>query len=207
MRKLLLAFLLLFCYAATAQARQVLYDGMKVTWTPSYGAEGYILYWGENVESLLFKRDVENVTEYPLSALSLDPDRAYYFRVKAYAAVDRFSDLSPYCRACPYARRAVLSWSASSSADVKGYQVFMRSGGQAQYDYSDPLYDGPELQWETPVLCPGETYYFCIRAYDHAGNASTVKEVSVTPTGSVGPYEADTTAPADVPDAAILFID
>lgn len=204
-RKLLIGLVGLGLLVGVAQARQVtMFDG-NLHWSPVYGASGYIVFWGENLNSLLFKKDVGNVTQYPLSSLPLDQSRPYYFRVKAYAALDQLSGFSSYCRVCPYGRKARIFWSASLDHDVKGYQVFMRHQGEPTYDFEDPIYDGTGRQAQTPMLCPGETYYFCVRVYDKAGNVSVIREVSITPPGPVGPKPEDTQAPADVSNVNIIM--
>jgi hypothetical protein len=63
----------------------------------------------------------------------------------------------------------VLSWSASESPDVAGYDVYYGTNS-GNYPYSINVGDATSVTITN--LIPGETYYFVATAYDAAGDQS-----------------------------------
>ena len=62
-----------------------------------------------------------------------------------------------------------LSWTANTEADLAGYKVYI--GTQSRL-YNPPITLGPVAAYKATNLTSGKTYYFCISAYDSAGNES-----------------------------------
>jgi len=66
-----------------------------------------------------------------------------------------------------------LTWNANTEADLKGYKIYF--GLQShEYDYSQDA--GNVLEYTVEGLTAGETYYFCMTAYDQNGNESGYSE-------------------------------
>lgn len=63
-----------------------------------------------------------------------------------------------------------LSWTANTEADLAGYKVYI--GTQSQL-YNPPITLGPVAAYNAANLTTGRTYYFCVSAFDSAGNEST----------------------------------
>ena len=62
-----------------------------------------------------------------------------------------------------------LSWTANTEADLAGYKVYI--GTQSQL-YNPPITLGPVAAYNAANLTVGRTYYFCVSAFDNAGNES-----------------------------------
>ena len=62
-----------------------------------------------------------------------------------------------------------LSWTANIEPDLAGYKVYI--GTQSQL-YSPPITLGPVAAYNATNLTTGRTYYFCVSAFDNAGNES-----------------------------------
>jgi hypothetical protein len=59
-----------------------------------------------------------------------------------------------------------LSWNASSSLGIVGYNVYYSS---ASRDYTNEASPGDGLTWTVPGLIIGDTYYFAVTAEDALG--------------------------------------
>lgn len=62
-----------------------------------------------------------------------------------------------------------LSWTANTEPDLAGYKVYI--GTQSRL-YNPPITLGPVSTYTATNLTTGRTYYFCISAFDSAGNES-----------------------------------
>lgn len=62
-----------------------------------------------------------------------------------------------------------LSWIANTEPDLAGYKVYI--GTQSQL-YNPPITLGPVTAYNAANLTSGRTYYFCVSAFDSAGNES-----------------------------------
>ena len=63
-----------------------------------------------------------------------------------------------------------LSWTANTEPDLAGYKVYI--GTQSRL-YNPPITLGPVAAYNAANLTVGRTYYFCVSAFDSAGNEST----------------------------------
>jgi predicted secreted protein len=63
-----------------------------------------------------------------------------------------------------------LSWTANTEPDLAGYKVYI--GTQSQL-YNPPITLGPVAAYNAANLTGGRTYYFCVSAFDNAGNESS----------------------------------
>jgi len=64
-----------------------------------------------------------------------------------------------------------LTWTANSETDLAGYRVFMRQM-PANYDFTTPAWEGPEIICELKDLSDTADYFLVVRAYDIWGNES-----------------------------------
>ena len=62
-----------------------------------------------------------------------------------------------------------LSWTANTEPDLAGYKVYI--GTQSRL-YNPPITLGPVAAYNAANLTTGRTYYFCVSAFDSAGNES-----------------------------------
>jgi hypothetical protein len=62
-----------------------------------------------------------------------------------------------------------LSWAANTEPDLAGYKVYI--GTQPRL-YNPPITLGPVAAYNATNLTSGRTYYFCVSAFDSAGNES-----------------------------------
>jgi len=62
-----------------------------------------------------------------------------------------------------------LSWTANIEPDLAGYKVYI--GTQSRL-YNPPITLGSETAYNAANLTTGRTYYFCVSAFDNAGNES-----------------------------------
>lgn len=68
-----------------------------------------------------------------------------------------------------------LTWDAIEPP-VDGYRLYQRTEGE-QYDYSNPVWQGPETKALIQNLSPATQYYFVVRAYladDASGDSNEV---------------------------------
>jgi len=84
-----------------------------------------------------------------------------------------FSLLYLYCSTI-HASQVSLAWDPSDS-DVDGYNVYMRSEGQA-YDYTSPAWSGTDTTCAIDQL-EANTYYFVARAYAASNESTDSNEV------------------------------
>lgn len=63
-----------------------------------------------------------------------------------------------------------LSWTTNTEPDLAGYKVYI--GTQSRL-YNPPITLGPVAAYNAANLTVGRTYYFCVSAFDSAGNEST----------------------------------
>ena len=64
---------------------------------------------------------------------------------------------------------ASLSWTANTEPDLDGYKVYI--GAQSGL-YNPPISLGTVTAYTATNLVSGKTYYFCVSAFDSAGNES-----------------------------------
>jgi fibronectin type 3 domain-containing protein len=64
---------------------------------------------------------------------------------------------------------AGLSWTANTETDLAGYKVYI---GTQSGLYNTPITLGTVAAYTAMNLASGKTYYFCISAFDSAGNDS-----------------------------------
>lgn len=69
----------------------------------------------------------------------------------------------------PTTGSAALSWTANTEPDLAGYKIYI--GTQSQL-YNPPITLGPVATYTATNLTSSRTYYFCISAFDNAGNES-----------------------------------
>ncbi|MGW2786902.1 fibronectin type III domain-containing protein [Streptomyces populi] len=106
------------------------------------------------------------------------------------ATVDKVKPLTPTgvsARLDNATAQAVVSWAANKEMDLAGYRLYRREEGSSTW--LNVGYTAGTTYSNLPTA-PGRTYYYEVRAYDKAGNASTgsadqrVETVAVTaPTG------------------------
>ncbi|MFC8350188.1 PA14 domain-containing protein [Streptomyces sp. NPDC057280] len=118
------------------------------------------------------------------------------------ATVDKVKPLTPTGTSASYAQatgKVKLTWSRNKEMDLAGYRVYRRLKG-ASFG-STPLTTTTSTSYTDTPPPTGETYYYEVRAYDKAGNASTgttdqgVTTVDRTaPTGVTGVAAKGTTA-------------
>lgn len=66
-----------------------------------------------------------------------------------------------------------LAWNANTEPDLGGYKVYF---GLQSRDYDYCLDVGNVIEYNVEGLTAGETYYFCLTAYDQFGNESDYSE-------------------------------
>lgn len=71
---------------------------------------------------------------------------------------------------------ATLTWAPNTETDLAGYKIYV---GTQSGMYGDPIVLGPVNTYQVANLASGTTYFFCITAYDNAGNESS-RSVEVT---------------------------
>jgi fibronectin type 3 domain-containing protein len=64
---------------------------------------------------------------------------------------------------------ASLSWTADTEPDLAGYKVYI---GTQSGLYNPPITLGTATTYSATNLASGKTYYFCVSAFDSAGNES-----------------------------------
>lgn len=64
---------------------------------------------------------------------------------------------------------ASLSWTADTEPDLAGYKVYI---GTQSGVYNPPIALGTVTTYSATNLASGKTYYFCVSAFDSAGNES-----------------------------------
>ena len=64
---------------------------------------------------------------------------------------------------------ASLSWTADTEPDLAGYKVYI---GTQFGVYNPPIALGTVTTYSATNLASGKTYYFCVSAFDSAGNES-----------------------------------
>lgn len=172
-------------------------DGNLLTWDPEPGAIGYIVYYGQSVNSMTFKKDVGNKTWIKIESLEyLNPDFPWFLSVSAYA-FDVESPKSTPILWGENGRKYVIQWARSSNYDVCGYRVYM-ANMSGVYEGGRPDCDTDGLSCDTPVLISGQTYRFKVVAYDCAGNVSSETEITKQITGTPSNKPADTVPPGPV---------
>jgi len=57
-----------------------------------------------------------------------------------------------------------FAWDANPEPDLAGYKLFGKQGRTSAYDYTAPLWDGPETTCTVAVV--GTDWYFVARAYN-----------------------------------------
>jgi len=204
MKKLFILLCLIFtcipCWGQPCNPHQ--WNG-KIKWDAANWATGYYVYYGQNKNSLIFKKDVGNTTEIDMNSLEYaDSDHCWWISVSAYNEHGEGNRHTPIL-VCPFSRKYTLVWKESSDPDIAGYLIYWRIEDMEAYP-EKPLYNVTTNQVDTPALTPGRTYYFMIYPYDKAGNKGTGLEISITPTGLQAPEEMDTTAPQGVSSAMFL---
>jgi hypothetical protein len=64
---------------------------------------------------------------------------------------------------------AGLSWTANTETDLAGYKVYI---GTQPGLYNPPITLGTVISYTATNLASGKTFYFCVSAFDNAGNES-----------------------------------
>ena len=67
------------------------------------------------------------------------------------------------------ANSATLTWIANTETDLAGYKIYV---GTQSGTYGAPIVLGKVTTYQLNNLAIGTTYFFCITAYDSAGNES-----------------------------------
>lgn len=77
----------------------------------------------------------------------------------------------------PNTRSVTLAWNAVTNTPITGYRVYV---GEAPRQYSRTINAGTVTSSTVSSLTVGRTYYFCVTAYNSAGESSPSTEVSRT---------------------------
>lgn len=80
---------------------------------------------------------------------------------------------------CLWAAEVRLAWDSTSVAP-DGYRLYQRVEGSS-YDYSSPVWSGPDTNCSISDLTAGTLYHFVIRAYDGTQESGDSNEVSFQP--------------------------
>lgn len=75
-----------------------------------------------------------------------------------------------------FSAQTTLAWDPNDPAP-EGYRIFQRLEGQA-YDYSQPVWSGPDTTGTVDGLVDGDRYYFVVRAYAGTEESADSNEVS-----------------------------
>jgi hypothetical protein len=171
---------------------------------------GYKIYYGTSSGSYTSSKTVGNVTQYPLSNLSLTEGATYYFVVKAYndtTESDASNEISyevslPIDTTPPLAPQGIsaqvsdvsitLNWQANSESDLSGYRVYY---GNSSRSYGPSIPAGNVTSYSIDNLVEGEMYYLAVSALDSTGNESgySVEVVETIPSAPVEPPPAEGT--------------
>lgn len=149
--------------------------------SPQPDVVGYFVHIGAGNENYTQKIDVQNTLSYQTAQLA--SDTRYYFAVSAYDASGYESVLSTSVNVLISGNsgtltppgnltvtlngaQALLSWSASPSAGVTGYNVHIGSGSE---NFTQKIDVQNTLSYQSAQLTAGTRYYFAVSAYDASG--------------------------------------
>ncbi|MDQ7779023.1 MAG: PQQ-binding-like beta-propeller repeat protein, partial [Planctomycetota bacterium] len=163
-------------------------NGDTVGFVLRYDTDGEVLdTWQAEIElaagtgSYLFAAPVPDNTHISYAIRARDSKRAF----SRWTATQHFWVRTPPAppadfQAQGFSGWADLSWSASASPDVAGYELACAPQGQPLPPYAQL---GDVLEWPVNGLTNGITYVFSLRAYDLGGLTSTPVEAQATPSG------------------------
>ena len=171
-------------------------SSIKVSWSAVTGAAGYQLY--RSTTSTGTYTRVYSGQDRTYTDTALTSGKAYYYKVRAYAAVGDIMVYGPYGSAkagVPLAAPAISSAAAAGSTSIKvswgsasaasGYQLYRSVSATGTYA---KVYSGTARAYTNTGLTTGRAYYYKVRAYKVIGSAT-----------NYGPYGA---VKAGVPLAA-----
>ncbi len=72
-------------------------------------------------------------------------------------------------RVSAFAESVTLGWDANTESDLAGYKVYT---GTVSGTYTSNIDVGNVVEYTTPDLIVGTTYYWALTAYDTSGNES-----------------------------------
>ncbi len=181
---------------------------INITWTASTSpdVQGYEIYLNDTGSATNFH--LLNTTQNTYyNYTGLQEETTCYFKIRAFDEVSYFSDFSsivsgttmditppsaPTSLICSKigGRFIRLSWSASISIDVKGYEIYINdTGSNVNYHYSTKTTNN---YFNHTGLAEETTYYFQIRTFDEVPLFSGFSNVVFATTFDVSPPIAPT---------------
>jgi hypothetical protein len=185
-RKNIIFFLVIFLLAISSNVSSA---ATTLAWNASSGVvTGYRIYYGTSQGNYPLSVEVGNITQYPLSNLSLQVGTTYYFIVKAYNDAgesgpsneesytinpppDTTPPLPPQGQGYTLLNGNVtISWQANQEPDIAGYRVY---SGTSSRSYNSPIPVASNVtSYIFSGLQEGTTYYFAVSAVDTSDNES-----------------------------------
>lgn len=176
---------------ANFKASSTSVSAIKLTWSKTSGATGYIIYKYDNSKKTWVR--IAKIASNSYTASNLSAGTTYKYAVKAYKTVSGKEVLSPkYPQLTVSTNPAATSFSliaGSSKAAVKWNKVTGASGYIVYYKTSansswQRLTSSTGTSYTKTDLAKGKTYYFTVKAYKKLGTttyngAFTAKSVKI----------------------------
>lgn len=154
-------------------------SSVALSWTASSGASGYNAYWSDITNGVLNKANGTGITGTSFTVSQLKASTTYYFKVKAYDSSNQESAASNEVNATTAAPVSIaaptgltvgtttdtaipLSFTASTSADVKGYNLYYSKTSGGPYTLHNAAPHGG-TSYTLDGLNSSTTYYLVVR--------------------------------------------
>lgn len=156
------------------------YNSIKVSWTKTAGASGYVVYYSTSKNSGY--KTLKTVTGTSYTHTGLTAGKTYYYKIRAYKTVSGKKVYGGYstvvsAKAVPAtvsAKRSTvtynsvkLTWSKISGSS--GYEIYRSGSKNGTYSKIKTITSGSSLSYTNTGLATGKVYYYKVRAYRTVG--------------------------------------
>ena len=153
------------------------YNGVRLTWNPTSGADHYEIYRATSSSGTYSL--VTTVTDATYTDTGLSTNKTYYFKFRAYSTIGStiiYSGFSSYAQAkpVPAVPESFGAYSASYNSvrltwaqvpGASGYRIYRATSSSGKYSLVKTITKGGTLGYTNSGRTSGRTYYYKIRAY------------------------------------------
>jgi hypothetical protein len=163
--------------------------GVKVTWSKTTGATGYIVYRKTAKGTFTAIKTITSGSTVSYTDTTAKAGTTYYYTVRAYAGSNKTNKSSyvtnvsikylkqPTVTLSKVSKGVKVAWSKITGAS--GYYVYRKASGAKSWTLLKKITSGSTVSYTDTKAKSGTTYYYTVKAYSGSINSSYVTNKSI----------------------------